>query len=255
MDGQAQQSGESTVPCTDYGQDHIPKCALLAPCELLPCIFLHRDSVITTPKDFKHFGSDANDHGKPHNMNFGWYVGQVLGQCLGFQNGQEWVRMRKIFDPTFTHSAAVTRIETVESAARKYVENLPRLAKSISDKSFTISLGEAFTKFPYFLTASVIFGPMTETEEDDLWRITQTRSALSLYLFSGGPYRFATAASLFDRGAVQRLRDFENQWEQFVARIVQTRRARGETLPIIGYWEQYESRNMTLPEVRLARRN
>ncbi|KAF2121668.1 cytochrome P450 monooxygenase GliC2 [Lophiotrema nucula] len=209
----------------------------------------HPEIVITTPKDFKHFGSDANDHGKPHNMNFGWYVGQVLGQCLGFQNGQEWVRMRKIFDPTFTHSAAVTRIETVDSAARKYVERLPRLATSTSDKSFTLSLGEAFTKFPYFLTASTIYGPMTEAEEDDLWRITQIRSALSLYLFSGGPYRFATASWLFDRGAVRRLRDFERQWEDFNARIVQTRRARGENPPIIGYWEQYEGGIMTLPEL------
>src|SRR6187549_1407788 len=101
-------------------------------------------------------------------MNFGWYLGQVLGQCLGFHNGQSWVRLQKVFDPTFTHSAAVARIETVDSAARAYVERLPRLATSFSEKddagSFELSVAEAFTKFPYFMTASTIYGAMTEAE-------------------------------------------------------------------------------------------
>ncbi|MCJ1286803.1 hypothetical protein MMC26_006149 [Xylographa opegraphella] len=222
--------------CTEYGLGHTPKY-----------------SVITTPGDFKNFSSDAGDHGKPHNMNLGWYLGQVLGQCLGFLGGDDWIRMRKIFDPTFTHSAAVARIDIVDSAARDYVEKLPRLATSSSDKdatkSFTLSIVEAFTKFPYFLTARAIYGPMTETEEDDPWRLTEKRIALGPYFLGGGPYRFATAAWLFDRNAIRRLRKYESEWRDYNARMVQVRRAWGERPPIMTYWEEHGKGNMSLPEL------
>ena len=217
------------------------------------------NSVITTPGDFKHFSSDASDHGKPHNMNLGWYLGEVLGQCLGFLGGDDWIRMRKIFDPTFTHSAAVARIDTVDSAARDYVEKLPQLAMSSSGKDatqpFTLSVAEAFTKFPYFLTARAIYGPMTGTEEDDLWRITEKRIALSPYFLGGGPYRFATTARLFDRDAIRRLREYESEWRDYNTRMVQVRGARGERAPILTYWEEHKKGNMSLPEVSLARQS
>ncbi|ORY18406.1 cytochrome P450 monooxygenase GliC2 [Clohesyomyces aquaticus] len=213
----------------------------------------HPEIVITTPKDFKNFSSDANDHGKPHNMNFGWYLGQVLGQCLGFHNGQSWVRMRKVFDPTFTHSAAVARIETVENAARIYVERLPRLATGFGEKgdadSFELSVAEAFAKFPYFLTACTIYGAMTEAEENNLWRMTNKRIALVPYFVIGGPYRFGLATRLFDHTAIRRLREFESEWTEFHHRIVQERRKQGERPPIIAYWEHYESGNINLPEL------
>ncbi|KAF1973005.1 putative cytochrome P450 monooxygenase GliC-like protein [Bimuria novae-zelandiae CBS 107.79] len=216
----------------------------------------HPEIVITTPKDFKHFSSDANDHGKPHNMNLGWFVGQSLGQCLGFHNGQSWVCMRKIFEPTFTHSAAVSRVETVDGAAKAYVENLPKLAVNASGErrgkygeSFLLSVAEGFTKFPYFLTARVIYGAMTESEENDLWRITLNRAALTPYFFGDGLYRFATATWLFDRGAIGRLREFEREWTAFHSNIVHKRRTEGTRPPIISYWEEYESGNMTMPEL------
>ncbi|KAH7064491.1 cytochrome P450 monooxygenase GliC2 [Paraphoma chrysanthemicola] len=216
----------------------------------------HPEIVITTPKDFKHFSSDANDHGKPHNMNLGWFVGQSLGQCLGFHNGQSWVRMRKIFDPTFTHSAAVSRVETVDEAAKSYVERLPKLAanpyvqRSGKDgDSFLLSVAEGFTKFPYFLTARVIYGAMTEAEENDLWRITQDRIALTPYFFTGGLYRFATLTKLFDRGAIARLREFEREWTVFHRDIVHKRRTEGARPPIVAYWEELESGNINIPEL------
>jgi hypothetical protein len=36
--------------------------------------------------------------------------------------------MRKIFDQTFTHTVAVSHVETVDAAAKGYVEKLPKLA-------------------------------------------------------------------------------------------------------------------------------
>lgn len=212
--------------------------------------------MITTPQDYKHFSSDAGNHGKPRNMNLGWFVGQVLGQCLGFQNGEDWVRVKAMFNPPFTHSAAVARISMVNSAAESYVKQLPKLAVT-SDKSvansFTVSVEEAFTKFPYFVTAKVIYGTMTKSEEDDLWHLTEKRIALNPYLFGGGPYRSAIASRIFDRDAVSELTAFNSEWQKYNAQMAQKRRTWREKPPIVTYWEEYEKGNMTLAEVSVSK--
>lgn len=217
------------------------------------------NSVITTPEDLKNFGSDSNDHGKPPNSNMGWFLGEILGQCMGLLSGKDWKRVRQIFNPAFTHTAAVAQIDVIERAARKYVEGLPLFADKTTrniggkddSKSFKLPVLKAFAKFPYFLTAATIYGPMTETEERELWDVTEKRLALNPYMFGGGPYRFETVAWLFDRTAVQRLRDYNREWLDYNARMVQVRRARGEKTPIISYWREYETGNMTLGEVSL----
>lgn len=260
MGESTRKSGESMAQFTEYGLGRTRKCTLLSrsslhsKSSLKDSCLIH--SVITTPQDLKHFSSDASDHPKTPNVNLGWFVGELLGQAMGLLYGQDWRRLRKIFDPAFTHSAAVSRIDNVDQAAKKYVEGLPLLADDSTtstsgndEKSFSLPVQKAFTKFPYFLTASAIYGPMTEKEERDLWTVTEKRVALNQYWIGGGPYRFETAAKLYDRGAVQRLEEFNKEWRDYNTRMVEVRRARGETAPIISYWEEYEKGNMAMVEV------
>lgn len=185
-------------------------------------------------------------------MNLGWFAGELLGQAMGLLYGQDWKRLRKIFDPAFTHSAAVARIDVVDRAARKYVAGLPQMAEGGKPEagSFSLPVLKTFTKFPYFLTASAIYGPMTEQEEEDLWRVTEKRIALNPYWIVGGPYRSETLTKWYDGVAVKRLREFNDGWREYNARMVEVRRARGERPPIITYWEEVEKGNMSMVEVR-----
>jgi gliotoxin/aspirochlorine/mycotoxins biosynthesis cytochrome P450 monooxygenase len=219
-------------------------------------ILIPLNSVITTPEAFKHFSSDANDHPKAPNVNLGWYVGEILGQAMGLLYGEDWRRLRRTFEPAFTHSAAVARLDDVENGARHYVQKLPLLAKEMTgqlfeknDKSFSLPLLQAFTKFPYFQTAATIYGPMTEEEERNLWAVTDKRIALNQYWIAGGLYRSKIMASLFSRGAVQRLREFNREWRKFNADIVQRRRASGTNAPVTVYWTEYEKGNLSMTEV------
>jgi hypothetical protein len=172
---------------------------------------------------------------------------------MGLLYGADWKRLRKIFDPAFTHAAAVTRIDGVESAARKYVEDLHQLAvdREPNEETFTIPVQKAFTKFPYFLTAKSIYGPMTQEEEDELWRVTEKRVALNQYWVGGGIYRFETTARLCDKPAVQRLEEFNREWYDYNVHMVNVRRRRGEHPPIVTYWEELEAGNISSVEVRL----
>ncbi|KAA8619666.1 Cytochrome P450 [Pyrenophora tritici-repentis] len=212
----------------------------------------HPEIVITTPEDLKHFSSDANDHPKTPNVNLGWFVEKLLGQAMGLLYGADWKRLRKIFDPAFTHAAAVTRIDGVVFAARKYVEDLPQLAiegTSQDSDSYTIPVQKAFTKFPYFLTAKAIYGTMTQDEEDELWRITEKRISLNQYWVGGGIYRFETLARFRDRPAVRRLDEFLHEWHNYNTRMVSTRKQRGDRPPIITYWDELEAGNISSVEI------
>ncbi|KAI0469850.1 cytochrome P450 monooxygenase GliC2 [Xylariaceae sp. FL0804] len=217
----------------------------------------HPEIVITTPEDLRVFSSDANDHGKPANSNMGWFLGEMLGSCMGLLGGQDWKRLRHIFNPAFTHIAAVSRIDTIEIAARNFVEDLrpraeestARLADSDGKKPFKLAVVKAFTKFPYFLTAGTIYGPLSDAEERELWSVTEKRLALNPYMFGGGFYRSEKGAKWFDAPAVRRLRNFNSEWFEYHARMVERRRSRGDKPPIVSYWEEYETGNMNLKEL------
>ncbi|RMZ66109.1 cytochrome P450 monooxygenase [Pyrenophora seminiperda CCB06] len=189
------------------------------------------------------------------NVNLGWFVEKLLGQAMGLLYGPDWKRLRKIFDPAFTHAAAVTRIDGVVSAARQYVEELPQMAlggprqASHDQASYSIPVQKAFTKFSYFLTAKTIYGPMTREEETELWQVTEKRVMLNQYWVGGGIYRFETTARLHDKLAVQRLEEFIHEWHDYNVRIVDVRRRRGESPPIITYWEELEAGNISSTEL------
>lgn len=264
MDVLTRRSGENMAPSTEYGPEHIPKCTFLSHIQLLIWEILLTpawNSVITTPEDLRHFSSDANEHPKTPNVNLGWFVGELLGRAMGLLYGPDWKRLRKIFDPAFTHSAALARIDVVNHAARKYVEALALMAAHNASKTCAAEKADGsvlslpvlgtFTKFPYFLTASTIYGPMTEEEERDLWSVTEKRIALNQYWIAGGPYRFEKIAKLYDSGTVQHLKEFNEEWRDYNSRMVEVRQARGEKTPITTYWDEYQRGNMTMDEVRL----
>jgi hypothetical protein len=192
----------------------------------------------------------------------GWYFGELLGKCLGVHNGKEWKRIRHVFEPAYTHKAAATQIRDISRAAREYVEALPSLAERPSgDKetkqdynAFHLPVQNGFMKFPYFRSASVIYGPMSKEEEEELWSLTEERNTLNIYMFIGGPYRFRSAANMFDTKAVQRLRDFKRKWRDYNVRAYEFRRTRGDKPPLVYYFDEIEAGNLTLDEVRLPTR-
>ena len=217
--------------------------------------------VITTPEDLKIFHSDSEKHTKPHNMNFGWFLGQVLGRAVGLLEGDEWRHRRQVFDPPFKHGASVARIDITEGAAKQFIENLPSLAtadgavdnkldadEKEDKKSFTLHAVSAFTKFPFYLTAAVIYGEMSDEEEKQLWDLAQKHMALLPYFVIGGPYRFS-AGRWVHPAAYRKLNEYVDGWREYNERIVRIRRAQGISVPLLSYWDEYEAGNVTLEEV------
>jgi gliotoxin/aspirochlorine/mycotoxins biosynthesis cytochrome P450 monooxygenase len=106
----------------------------------------------------------------------------------------------------------------------------------------------AFMKFPFFLTAGVVYGEMNEEEERELWDLAQKHMALLPYFVIGGPYRFS-AGRLVDRTAYRKLNEYQVGWRDCHERMVARRRAAGVNVPLLSYWDEYEAGKITSDEV------
>ncbi|EXU95950.1 cytochrome P450 [Metarhizium robertsii] len=205
-------------------------------------------SVITTPEDLRIFSSDGEKHGKHSNM--GWFLDQLLGRCIGFLQGEEWKQKRQIFYPTFSHDKIAARINLTESAANKFTEDLPFVhsdgyIETGPRKTVSFRVADGFRKFPLDVTASIIYGTMTNAERDDLWTLAEKRLALWPFTILGGPYRFSWG-SWFDRKSYSLLNEYTIEWRNYNDRIVETRRASGIKTPVVLIYDAYEAGDITL---------
>ncbi|EFY94492.2 Cytochrome P450 CYP5334A1 [Metarhizium robertsii ARSEF 23] len=204
--------------------------------------------VITTPEDLRIFSSDGEKHGKHSNM--GWFLDQLLGRCIGFLQGEEWKQKRQIFYPTFSHDKIAARINLTESAANKFTEDLPFVhsdgyIETGPRKTVSFRVADGFRKFPLDVTASIIYGTMTNAERDDLWTLAEKRLALWPFTILGGPYRFSWG-SWFDRKSYSLLNEYTIEWRNYNDRIVETRRASGIKTPVVLIYDAYEAGDITL---------
>lgn len=159
-----------------------------------------------------------------------------------------------MFDPPFRHGAAIARIADTDAAAKTFVENLSTSADAAKGEekerdSITLHAVSAFMKFPFYLTASVVYGEMTVDEEKELWQLAQDHMALLPYFVIGGPYRFAKGRFVHP-SAYRKLREYQQGWKDCHARMVERRRDQGVRVPLIEYWEEYEKGAIGEEDVR-----
>ncbi|KAL2751984.1 hypothetical protein ACRALDRAFT_1058816 [Sodiomyces alcalophilus JCM 7366] len=208
---------------------------------------LSPEIVITTPDHLRTFSLDGDKHGKHSNL--GWFLDQLLGHCIGFLQGDEWKKKRQVFYPAFSHDGTTSRADSTEIAARKFVHDLPSTqsdgAATKQGEPFSFRIVQGFRQFPLFVTANVIYGPMSDTEKDELWALAGKRLALWPYAVIGGPYRFSWGG-LFDRKTYHLLEDYTTEWREYNDRMVKSRRAIGLRTPLVLFYESYEAGDITL---------
>ena len=210
-------------------------------------------SVLSTPEDLKTFHTDSEKHGKPLDGNFGWYFGQVLGRCVGLLERDEWKAFRKVVDPTFNHQATIKRIGNCEEDAEEFVESLRSFSQGTQAKSseggpFTVHAATAFMKFPFYFTAEVVYGKLSESEKDELWKVSEERLALLPYFFKGSMYR-TSWLKFWDRPAYNQLNAFLHNWAKFNENMAESRRHSDPSAPIVSMWDQYKEGTVTLEQV------
>lgn len=161
--------------------------------------------------------------------------------------------MRRLLEPAFRHSATVTRMPVIDREARKFMTSLPSLGKSDTSgdgaETFTLHAITAFMKFPFFLSAEVIYGELSASENDALWGLATRRLALTPNIFRGGLYR-SSLLRWYDPPLYRELMAFVRDWKQFNLEIAENRTQQGLSVPVASYWKSYTEGKITVEQVR-----
>ncbi|KAF2869630.1 cytochrome P450 [Massariosphaeria phaeospora] len=200
--------------------------------------------VITRPEDVRTFYSDSSHHEKAKSSNAGWLFDNILGDCMGLINGKRWDRIHSEFLPSFKYQSIAERISQEQDLALEFVS---RLSKQITEDSNVVHSGD-FARYPFFVTADVIYGPMTDSEKERLWAIAQQSLGLMGYVLVGGIYRFRIARWL-RRSMYTGLAKFQEQWKLFNLEMYESRVNSKVQPPIVSAWAPTLSGEISQNEV------
>lgn len=171
--------------------------------------------VLTNPDQLKqYFGSNAKDHRKLDSFGAGKYLVALLGDCLGFQNGDLWTRMRKLFNVHFTHAMAVKTLP----AMIEFVGNWrPKHKLTIEVDPFAF-----VSEIPFTCVAQYLYGekPCSGQILQDLKNLIPLHSKLMAFAFSTtiGRYKFF---QYFPFKKMQELKYFQQHFEELSLNMVE----------------------------------
>ncbi|KAL4949376.1 cytochrome P450 [Aspergillus filifer] len=189
--------------------------------------------VITRPEDVRAFHSDSKSHAKSKSSNGGWLFHQLLGDCMGLVNGEPWKELRAQYNAAFVHRAVVDITPFLVHRADEYVKQIQQVDTGV----IQLCAADAFSRYPFMATAEYLYGPLTESEKEELWSLGQRSLALMEKVLAGGVFRYKASRWLKPQVHKQ-LAAFEKDWTQFNERIVQTRGVSGPSSPaMVQAWE------------------
>ncbi|KAL7905943.1 cytochrome P450 [Trichoderma velutinum] len=171
-----------------------------------------REVVITKPEHVQIFYKDSHTHIKAYDNNSGWLFGELLGSCVGVVSQKRWVRVRAPFEYHFTRPASLQKSLLFLNEARVFLQSMNK-----DNNSTIINVTDDLKYCPFFMVASIFFGPLSTAQRHEIYNIGPLREALFRDAFSGGVNRYSFAKHL-PGSAMPKLREFQQRWEEFVER-------------------------------------
>lgn len=183
-------SRPSSIP---YSNKNIGRLKLLYGRELsednrakLGSIYMQRDGfryevVLTTLEQLKqYYSSHPKHHSKLDTFGAGQYLVALLGDCLGFQNGDLWMVMRKLFNVYFSHALAVKTLPTMVGFITDHVKS------SIAGKLEKVDPFEYVSDIPFTCIANYLYGEKNCTPErlEELKALIPLHTELLTFAFS-----------------------------------------------------------------------
>lgn len=165
---------------------------------------------------------------------------------MGLINGSRWMKLRAEFGPTFHYPVVIQKTASISNFACQYVEQMT--TQPAPDGTFRMQAAEAVSRFPFFYTATHLYGTLSADEKDRLWVLGQRSYKLMGYVLSGGCFRFAFSR-LIQKKAASELAQFCQLWAQFNNDMYQSRTKMSPQPPIVSAWQQVVDGEVTQEEV------
>ncbi|KAI1105359.1 cytochrome p450 monooxygenase GliC [Jackrogersella minutella] len=197
--------------------------------------------VVTRPEHIHEVFKDSDKHIKAANNDSGYFLGELLGKCVGLVSKAEWKKLRQVTEQAFVRSNAINYGPIVRKRIETHFGELQAdsgLARSIIDPAQDLKI------LPFLIVAEIIYGPLSEAMEKELRDLAPFREKLWQNVMKGGLTRFIWSKHLFFTKANRDLQAFKARWARF-NREARDRAARiGDTsspLPIIAMFNAVES--------------
>ncbi|CDO92881.1 unnamed protein product [Kluyveromyces dobzhanskii CBS 2104] len=197
----------------------------------------YKEVVLTTSKQLMEYcKSSSKNHSKLDTFGAGAFLVALLGECLGFQNGLEWSRMRKIYDSFFTHKAAIENFPVMTSYVSEWLENLD--PSHISD----IDPLQLVNDLPFTCIAKYLYGATSCSKEflQDLKDLIPMHTELMHYSFLTVAGRFKILQYL----PVKKMRQvshFQKQFTDLSLKQVELSRKTGQETVVEKLYKHVES--------------
>lgn len=161
---------------------------------------------------------------------------------MGLINDHHWQAIRGQFHGAFTHLSISRSWSFLLSFTKTYFQHI---AADIAEPQPVTH----FASFPFFATAEYLYGPLTQSERDELWGLGQRNLALMGCVLMGGAYR-SQMCRWRKPEDYRRLKKFEDDWVIFNKAIVEARKdIDGPPSPVVEAWKAVDNGTVTRKEV------
>ncbi|CAI7629499.1 unnamed protein product [Penicillium glandicola] len=205
------------------------------------------NSAISRPEDIQSVFRDSNMHLKGVNMNSGWVIGELLGNCLGLLNQNDWTRVKAAVVEPFHQQRAPSYVELIESRVKRYMQKIEN--ENIQGGSMILEPAENLMFLPFWILGDILYGGLDEKMERQLDKLQKLRHELWKGGIAGGLARHSIGR--FIPGERLRiLNTFKPLWNDFNDQAYE--RARGlellEAPPIVKMYKGIETGQLSKVE-------
>ncbi|KAK2858473.1 hypothetical protein FQN49_004700 [Arthroderma sp. PD_2] len=203
--------------------------------------------VLTRSEHIQTVFKDSNMHTKGKAMDSGWLCGEILGQCLGLLNQNDWTRARAPFIDTFHRNKSTSYIPLIERRVVRHFQALQK-AEHLEDKHILINPADDLKFLPLWVLCDIIYGDLTADMEAQFQEIVILREGLWNEVISGGISRFSLSR-LFPTSTNRRLRMFTEKWTQFNDQAYERARENYPSHPIITFYDAIQQGSLSKMEL------
>ncbi|KAL4939195.1 hypothetical protein BDV06DRAFT_231237 [Aspergillus oleicola] len=202
--------------------------------------------VVGDPNAIKSIFIDSGAHLKALNMNSGWVTSELMGDCLGLANNDDWSRIRDVMGGPFHQRTAPSYVSLMEAQIEKTFKRLDQASASTGKgDGMILDPAQELLYLPFFILAEILYGYLDEEMEQQLRDIASLRENLWNNAMGGGTARFSIGKYLPGTlGAKLRLRvsTFHRRWKEFNDAAYARAKAqeKGYAPPIVGMYEDLD---------------
>ncbi|KAF3797720.1 O-methyltransferase aclM [Colletotrichum gloeosporioides] len=187
---------------------------------------------------------DSDKHSKAPANNSGFYMNQLLGQCLGLISGPDWRAVRGAMEAPFQRNHVASQVENFQRLVQQHFADLHAQGESNLANGLLHPVND-LAMLPFRIIAEMFYGRLPPEVVKLLEDLVPLRTHIfNDHVIRGGLYRFSWAR-FFPTAANADLARFKSSWKKFnQMALAYALQERGPPPPIVAMYDAVAMGNM-----------